>query len=169
MNTQMTLKFPFAIILFCAVCLLPAARALAQEPVPPTPPPSVQMREDFSDNELQSFVKANEKVMAIQMEGEQKMIHAIEGEGLTVNRFHEILEHQRDPQKGTDSTSAEELNSFNNAAQVILQENARLEKEMTATIEDEGINIETYQQIMLAYQQNPAVQERVNKMVKPEN
>ena len=99
---------------------------------------------------------------------EEKMIKAIEDEGLTLDRFNVILEQQRDPQRGTE-TSADELESFNNAAQAILQENARVEKEMTTTIEAEGIDIETYKQIMLAYQQNPAIQGRVNKIVKPEN
>lgn len=126
------------------------------------------MREDFSDNELKSFVKANEKVTVIQMEAEQKMIKAIEGEGLTVERFNQILEQQRDPSRASE-TSVEELQSFNNAAQVILEENTRIEKEMTSSIEEEGIDIETYKQIMVAYQQNPDVQSRVNKFVENDN
>lgn len=152
------------LFLFCVIMLLPAAAVWAQEPAAA---PSVQIREDFSDDELQSFVDANEKVSAIQMEGEQQMIKAIEEEGLSVERFHEILEQQRDPQKATE-TSPEELKSFNSAAQVILQENKKLEQKMTSSIEEAGINIETYQQIMLAYQQSPAIQERVTKMVNNE-
>lgn len=140
--------------------------ASAQDTVPQ---PSNELRADFSDDELKSFVKANEKVMAIQMEGEQKMIKAIEDEGLTLDRFNQILEEQRDPQRGESATSPDELKSFNSAAQVILEENARVEKEMSITIEEEGIDIETYKQIMLAYQQNPTIQNRVNKMVNGEN
>lgn len=151
------------LFLLCVLMLLPAAAVLAQEPAAP----SVQIREDFSDDELQSFVNANEKVSAIQMEGEQKMIKAIEDEGLSVERFHEILEQQRDPQTSTE-TSPAELKSFNSAAQVILQENKKLEEKMTSSIEEAGINIETYQQIMLAYQQSPAIQDRVNRMVNNE-
>lgn len=131
--------------------------------------PSIQMRENFTDDELKSFVKANEKVVAIQMEGEEKMVKAIEGEGLTVNRFHEILEEQRDPQRVTDSSATvEELRSFNDAAALILEENKRLEQRMASSIEEEGIDIDTYKQIMLAYQQNADVQNRVNKMLNGE-
>lgn len=144
------------------IYLLPVVPTSAQDTVPQ---PSTAIREDFSDDELKSFVKANERVMSIQMEAEQNMIKAIEAEGLTVDRFHQILEEQRDPQRGTE-TSADELKSFNNAAKVILEENAKVEKEMTTSIEEEGIDIETYKQIMLAYQQNPAIQSRVNGMVK---
>ena len=156
-----------ALAILSFACLLPVVHVWAQEPAAP---PSVQMREEFSDDELKSFVKANEKVMEIQMDGEQKMIKAIEDEGLTVNRFHEILEQQRDPQRGAETqTSPEELKSFNSAAQVILEENAKLEERMSTSIQAEGIDIETYQQIMLAYQQNPSIQNRVNKMVNGEN
>ncbi|HEU5148047.1 MAG TPA: DUF4168 domain-containing protein, partial [Chryseosolibacter sp.] len=113
------------------IYILPIAQASAQDT---TSQPSTAIREDFSDDELKSFVKANEKVMAIQMEAEQNMVKAIEEEGLTVDRFHQILEEQRDPQRGTE-TSAEELKSFNNAAKVILEENAKVEEHMTTSIE----------------------------------
>ena len=164
-NRKLAIRAWCVWVLVGFVSVLPASTAWAQETVPQ---PSTEMREDFSDNELQSFVKANEKVVSIQMEAEQNMIKAIKEEGLTLERFNEILEEQRDPQRGTE-TPAEDLESFNNAAQVILQENARVEKEMTSTIEGEGIDIETYKQIMLAYQQNPTIQGRVNKIVNPEN
>lgn len=167
-----------ALLVFGCICFLPAAAVWAQEqesiPEPeteqqtaPTPQPSIEMREDFSDNELKSFVKANERVTVIQLEAEQTMIQAIEEEGLSVERFNEILEQQRDPTRGGE-TSAEELQSFNKAAQMILDENVRIEQQMTSSIEEEGIDIETYKQIMLAYQQSPQVQDRVNKMVNGE-
>lgn len=159
MQNKHIIVFP-ALMLIWLTCLLPASSALAQEPAAP----AIQLRENFSDDELRSFVKANEKVMAIQLDGEQKMIRAIEDEGLTVDRFHEILEQQRDPQRGTETSEAE-LKSFNSAAQVILEENEKLEKQMTTSIVEAGIDIDTYKQIMLAYHQNPEIQNRVNKLV----
>ena len=152
------------ILLVAFACLIPDG-IWAQDTVPV---PSTNIREDFSDDELQSFVKANEKVMTIQTEAEQKMIKAIEDEGLTLDRFNAILEEQRDPQRGIE-TSPDELKSFNNAAQVILDENAKVEQRMVSTIEEEGIDIETYKQIMLAYQQSAAIQTKVNKMVNGQN
>lgn len=168
MNTRRIGNRVPALLLFAFFCFLPLAAVWAQEPQEPVQQPSVEMREDFSDDELKSFVKANEKVMVIQMEAEQTMIKAIEDEGLSVERFNEILEQQRDPSRASE-TSSEELESFNNAAQVILEENARIEKKMTSSIEDEGIDIETYKQIMVAYQQSPDVQTRVNNLVNTDN
>jgi lipopolysaccharide export system protein LptA len=156
------IRYCLALLLFGFMCFLPAAAVWAQEA---TPEPSVAIREDFSDDELKSFVKANEKVMAIQTEAEEKLIKAIEDEGLTVERFNEILEQQRDPSR-TSETSADELASFNNAAQMILEENEKIEKQMTTSVEEEGIDIATYKQIMVAYQQRPDLQTRVHEILK---
>src|SRR5690606_15510336 len=83
--------------------------------------PSTAFRSDYSYTELQSSHDANEKVLNLQIEGEKNMMNAIEAEGLTLERFNEILEEQRDPLRGTE-THAAELASFNTAAQAILEE-----------------------------------------------
>lgn len=98
------------------------------------------------------------------METEQKMVKAIENEGLSVDRFHQILEQQRNPGSATE-TSQEELKSFNNAAQAIIRENKKVEQKMAASIEEEGIDVETYNQIMVAYQQNTGIQRRVDQLI----
>jgi hypothetical protein len=104
----------------------------------------------------------------MQKESEQKMIKVIEDKGLTIDRFNELLESQRDPQKKTEATP-QELNSFSNAAEEIMAENRKLEQEMTTSIEQEGIDIDTYKAIMIAYQQSPAVQGKINKIVGENN
>lgn len=190
-NIEMIIPSILAIWMIGFICLLPIEKVRAQQPVPeepqPTQPipeepsqpapeaepsqpvpeeiqPSIKFREDFSDDELASFVKANEKVTTIQQESEQKMIKIIEDEGLSVGRFNEILESQRNPEKKTEA-SPEDLTSFNNAAQVIIQENQKIEQQMTTSIEEEGIDIDTYQEILIAYQQSPKVQDKVNKLL----
>ena len=55
---------PFMILLLGMMCAFPLADAWAQQP---GPQPGIQMRKDFSDDELKSFVKTNEKVTVIQM------------------------------------------------------------------------------------------------------
>ncbi len=156
-------KVPIRLLVLFA--LLPEGSIMAQDP---TVQPSVEIRDDFSDNELKSFVKASKKITTIQMETEQKMVKAIESAGLTVDRFHQILEEQRNPHGGT-RTSAEELKSFNSAAQTIIHQNKEIEERMATSIEEEGIDIQTYNQIIVAYQQNPAIQTRVDKFVEAED
>lgn len=141
--------------------LFGAFQVMAQEPVPQE---QQQARVDFSENELKSFVKANERIMEIQQESQQKMLKVIEEEGLTLERFNEILESQQDPQKQTNA-SEQEMQSFNNAAEFIIVEGQKVEQQLITTIEEEGLDVGTYQEILLAYQQNAGIQERVNKMI----
>jgi hypothetical protein len=165
MKTQKFSNPPlYTLLLMCILWTVPAASVFAQEPAEPAAP---QIRNDFSDDELKIFVKASKKITSIQMETEQKMVKAIENEGLTVDRFHQILEQRRNATSGTE-TSTEELKSFNNAAQAIIQENVKVEQRMTASIEEEGMDIETYNQIMVAYQQNQGIQKKVDTLLEEE-
>lgn len=158
----------FAILLVGFIFMMPIEKGIAQEQTPQQPQPSTDIREDFSDQELKAFLNAHKKVSEIQIENEAKIIKVIDDEGLSIDRFNEILQAQQDPQKKTE-TSPEDLSSFNNAAQIIIEENQKAEKRMTSSIEEEGIDIDTYQQIMLAYQQSPAVQSKVNELMNKED
>jgi hypothetical protein len=167
MKTQQLNPAFYTFLLIVAFFAAPPVSVFGQEPAEPAAPQTPQVRDDFSDDELKSFVKASKKITSIQMETEQKMIKAIENEGLTVDRFHQILEQQRNATSATE-TSARELTSFNNAAQAIIEENRKVEQQMATSIEEEGIDIETYNQIMVAYQQNPGIQKKVDAILEGE-
>lgn len=143
----------FMSLIFIAVC---SSVSLAQE--------TTQVREDFSKDELKSFVDAYEEVQGIQQESEQQVINAIENGNLSKERFNEILAQQQDPGKKSDAT-AEEMTAFNSAAQAIIKERQKVEKQMVDAIEEEGIDINTYQEIMIAYQQSPKVQKKINQIL----
>lgn len=127
-------------------------------------PQQQEVKEDFSKKELASFIEANKKVTKIQTKSQQKMIKAIKEEGLSVERFNKIITAQQDPKKEVD-TSADEMSSVNNVAQVIIKERKVVEGEMVKSIEEEGLDMETYQQIMYAYQQSQKVQQEVNALM----
>ncbi|GAA0190015.1 hypothetical protein GCM10009122_51100 [Fulvivirga kasyanovii] len=130
--------------------------SLAQSPT--------QVRDDFSKDELESFVDAYEEVQVIQEESDKQVMTAIESGDLTMERFNEILAQQQDPGKVSDA-SAEEMAAFNSAAQTIIKERQKVEMQMVDAIEEEGIDINTYQEIMIAYQQSPKVQKKINKIL----
>lgn len=151
------------------LCLLPGfycATAQQQSYTPEETPQTV--REDFSQNELESFVKVNEKILRIQEESEQKMLQAIETEGMSLERFTEILESQRNPERETNASEAE-LASFNKAAQFIINESQKTQMQLVATLEEEGIDVNTYHDILYAYQQSPNVQDRIHRIEQERN
>lgn len=157
---QGMLAFSFFLVLYQARAQ--QQQSYQQQEIPET------IREDFSQKELQSFVKANEKIMLIQQESEQKMLKAIEDEGMTVDRFTEILESQKNPEKESNA-SEQELQSFNKVAQFIINESQKTQMQLMTTLEQEGMDVNTYQDILYAYQQSPNVQDKIHKIEQEKN
>lgn len=111
-------------------------------------------------------MNANKKVATIQEETEAMIIDQIEEKGLTVNRFNEILAGQQDPaMKDSVQATTEELAAFNEIATSIVSENEKVRDRIETSIEEEGINLDTYEGIMVAYQVSPKVQERIHRLL----
>ena len=188
MKTERTAQNRTLTLMAALVLCILSSTAFAQEPQQPSPPqppagfpeeqqPPAQpqapvqsqhpeVREDYSDAELESFVNANKKVASIQEETEGMIIDQIEEKGMTVDRFNEILAGQQDPaSKDSVQATAEELAAFNEIATSIVSENEKVREKIETSIEEEGINIPTYEAIMVAYQFSPKVQERIHKLL----
>lgn len=155
-------KFIYTICLL----LMMAGVAVAQQTQPqPQNEPQQQVQQNFSDEELEKFADVYVQVVEIQQENEAEMIKAIEDENLDVNRFQEILQAQQQQQGATEiNATAEEMASFNNAAQKIMTVQKEVEAEMKQVIEKD-LGLDTYQQIVVAYQQSPEVQQKVNQLL----
>lgn len=162
-----SIKKTAGLLVFCLV-LLSTTVIAQQEPQMQPEETTDSIREDFTEKELESFVKANEKIIQIQQESEQKIVKAIEDEGLSVERFTEILEAQQNPGKDVNA-SAEELQSFNKAAQVIITEGQKAQMQLLETLQQEGIDVDTYHDILYAYQQSPNVQDKIHKIEQERN
>ena len=145
--------------------LLMAGAAMAQVAQPQPQEQQQPVRADFSNEELEKFVDVYVQVIEIQQENETVMLKAIEEENLEVNRFQEILNAQQQQQSAADiNATAEEMAAFNNAAQKIIAVQQEANTEMQQLIEQD-LGLETYEQIVLAYQQSPEVQQRVNELL----
>jgi hypothetical protein len=133
--------------------------ALAQETVQQAP-----LKEDFKKEELQSFIKANQKVVALQKASEEKMVKVIQEEGLTIERFNQLATSQQNPDKKV-KVEAKEMETFNIAAQKISGIGKEADTQMQQSIKQEGIDVETYQQIILAYQKSPKVKQELEALL----
>jgi hypothetical protein len=126
--------------------------------------PQLEVREDFSDQELEQFIEANKNAIVVQQGAEQKMIQAIQDEGLDINTFNEILTSKQNPNYESQA-SPEDHNKFDHAVEEVVKIQEEMMTEMESAIEEAGITIETYEEILIAYQQNPKVQEKVNELL----
>ena len=163
-------RFVKAILFSFTFMFFGAFTAFAQVPVPNEPGLGVQEGEarNFSDEELEQFVTVYQKASEIQQKNEAEMIQAIEDENLEMERFNEILMSRQNQQAPEEiNATAEELNSFNKAAEKIMQVQQEAQTEITQLIEEE-LGAQTYQEIVSAYQQDPEVQEKVNQMLQEE-
>lgn len=165
-------KFRILTSVLAGICLMVFGTAYGQEQDPGTQAPhqaapQQEVKEDFSDDEIKTFIKANERIVQVQQEGEQKMMEAIEGEDIDVDRFNQILMSRQNPDQETDA-SPEELTAFSKAAEKVMEVQKELEEKAVKAVEEEGMAIEDYQQIMMAYQQSPKVQQQVEKIMSEE-
>ncbi|MFC6102353.1 DUF4168 domain-containing protein [Olivibacter domesticus] len=136
------------------------SKALAQE----NTGQQVPLKEDFKKEELQSFIKANQKVVELQKVSEEKMVKVIQEEGLTVERFNQLAASQQNPDKKVQA-EPKEMETFNAAAQKITGIGKEADTQMQQSIKQEGIDVETYQQIILAYQKSPKVKQQLEALL----
>ena len=126
--------------------------------------PQQQMKTDFSDQELKAFITSADKVGEIQKKGEEKMIRVIEENELDVNTFNTILQAKQ--QNAEENIAPEQMEVFEKVMPEVLQEQQKVNTKIEKSLAEEGLNLETYQGIMMAYQQVPEVQERVHELMK---
>ncbi|MBD0258070.1 MAG: DUF4168 domain-containing protein [Cytophagales bacterium] len=153
-----------ASVVLC-ICFGSAARA-QQSPAQGNKEAQPQLKtEDISDNDLRQFVQASARAAAVQEESQKAMVAVVEEEKLSVEKFTEMAKAHQQQKLDAVSATAEEKAAFSKAAERIMAMQPEIEQNMQQAIQKEGITLDKFEQIMLAYQQNPAIQARVQKML----
>lgn len=119
--------------------------------------------DDFSDAEIKGFVNAFTQVNVIQQQMQMEMIEEIESRDMEIQRFNLLYTQlQQMPIEEIDGTEKEKeaLAEITEELDVIQQ---RYEKVFITTIEEEGISMEKYEEIMMEVQQNPELQQRIQQ------
>jgi hypothetical protein len=151
---------------FCVLIistLFISSEGLAQQ-LPPQQSPQAQ---NYSDEQLESFVEAAMEVMPIQEESQLKMIEEIEQKDLTVERFNMILETRLSGQD--PDIPEEEMEAFESALESIQQIQLEYQEKIINAIEDAGMTPAMYEEIIANYQQDPELQMRVDGIMEEMN
>jgi membrane-associated HD superfamily phosphohydrolase len=152
-------------ILFAILFTSISTFSFAQHQADPLDEPA---REEFSEEEIDSFVSATKEVIKLQSEIEQEMIQAIEDSNLTVERFNEIMMAQQNQQNPEGAATEEELEAFSEAAQKIIEIQSEMQEEIFNVLNEEGLDVNTYQEIIMAYQQDPELQRKIDSKLEEE-
>ncbi len=119
---------------------------------------------DFTDEQVVSFNNVRESITALQFQAEKDMEQALKSEGMTMQQITELTTRQRESvQNGTRLTEqeAQQLAKANEQMQRIQLET---QPKIMQAIEDEGLAMEEYQNMLKAYQTNEAFKNKVKSM-----
>lgn len=139
----------------------------AQQQPPQQQPPVQQQAPDIdvSDKELEKFVNAVEEVQKLQKSSQEKMVNAIEDEGLDANRFVQINNLQMNQQvDSSDKVSEKEMKSYNKAKKKVDKMQKEMQDKQVKAIESQGIDVERYVEIARAAQADPELRQKIQKM-----
>ncbi|MFD2514967.1 DUF4168 domain-containing protein [Pontibacter locisalis] len=119
----------------------------------------------FSDAELEKFIEVNGKVVEIEKEGRQAMVTAIKDADLTVDRFNELAKaHRQDKLKEVAKDEAE-VDAFVAAAKSLAEVQPETKKKVEEAIQEAELTVEKYDEIMTAFQKDPAVETRIKVLL----
>lgn len=145
--------YPIVVFFFLGVTGI-----FAQQPQQPNQPAEV------SDAELKQFASAYDRVQSIDQQLQHKMVSAIQKEGLEIQKFNEILNAQQDPNQEADATE-EELEKFAVVHKAIEQIQSQGQQDIQKVIIDNNLTLNRYQEIMMAVQSDPALQQKLQELI----
>lgn len=144
---------------------LVSTSATAQQ-VPMRPQQQQQAQTEVSDAQLEKFVAASQDLSAIQQSMQQEMMATVQEEGLDMKKFQEMAAQKQNPNKETTvEITAEDEQAYQNAMKEVQSMQMEMQQEMQATVTENGLNVQEFQQIQQAYRQDPDLQAKVQQML----
>jgi hypothetical protein len=126
--------------------------------------PSMAQRQKYNDEELKKFAKVLVDVITIQQQSQMQMIAVIEENEMSIQRFNQMMmESQEKPIEQVEGTQ-EEKEAFANISVEIMGIQEQMEDQLIKSIEDEGLSIERYEEILTDYQADPELQQRIRQL-----
>lgn len=145
-----------------AILALFATTVQAQFQQPPQEAPSIEV----SDEELVTFIDASMKAHNVQMKSEEEMIGILDDEGLSVEAFNEIMQSVQMGEVLEDlDITLDEMEQFENASEKIEKVQEKMNIELVKAIENEGLDMMRFQEINMAIQQDPELQQRAQELL----
>ncbi|MEE4196040.1 MAG: DUF4168 domain-containing protein [Bacteroidales bacterium] len=129
--------------------------------------PQVPQDTDVSDQDLETFAVAFQQVQSLNQTAQQDMVKAVQDEGLSVQRYNEMLQGEKDPAKNANATN-QEKEQFEKINQQIAVIQQKAQQTMQQKIQDEGLTVKRYQEIAFAIQNSPELQEKIQQLMQPE-
>lgn len=119
---------------------------------------------EISDSDMELFASAFQEVQSVNQEIQNEMVGAIKEEGLDVQKFNEI--QQASQAEGEESNiSEEDMAKYQKSIQAIQAVQQEAQQKMKKVVEESGLGMEKYQNIMRKVQEDPAIQAKLQEML----
>ncbi|HYX06127.1 MAG TPA: DUF4168 domain-containing protein [Bacteroidales bacterium] len=121
----------------------------------------------FTKQELTDFIHAVKKVIPIQKEGQEKMAIKIRKNDFTVKEYNDIL--SKIQKKKDVDLPRKRMQAFNVLAAEVKKIQEEYHLKIAHELNNEGLTMDKYDEILVAYQKDPEVKSRINKLMQENN
>lgn len=155
MNISRKLLLSITLFLFTAAGLTAQGQQMPQNQNLPS-------SADVTDQEITNLVSAISAIEPIQQEVQQKIQAEVEKNGITMERFQQMMMAMQNPQlaQQVDITDEEQA-TIQELQPTLMQIQGEAQQEISAKIEENGLTTNRYRQIIMGAQQDPELMQRV--------
>jgi 3-hydroxyisobutyrate dehydrogenase-like beta-hydroxyacid dehydrogenase len=138
--------------------------ALAQQKAPAT---QTAPAASLSQGDKQKFAGAVKQILALNKASEAEAMTAIRKEGLTEQRFSEILATRNNPQqKPQKPIEAKENQSYDRAVTQLVKIQKENETKAEQAVKSQGLDVKRFNQIFEQVRSNPQLRQEIQTMIR---
>ncbi len=116
------------------------------------PMPQTAPADSVTDVELEQFVIIAQELQGIRMELDSVVIAKLDEEGMTTERFQEIMQSQQNPQKSEITLTTEEEKTVVNMQTFLQQVSMKAQQQQMESIQNSDMSAQRFQSIAQAIQ-----------------
>jgi len=116
------------------------------------PMPQTAPADSVTDVELEQFVLIAQELQGIRMELDSVVIAKLDEEGMTTERFQEIMQSQQNPQKSEITLTTEEEKTVANMQTFLQQVSMKAQQQQMESIQNSDMSAQRFQSIAQAIQ-----------------
>jgi hypothetical protein len=156
-------RIKFLPVMLLALAILFAIPSQVRAEDPPEEEPK-EFR--FEDEALLNFFDINQSISVLQRETQERIGLAVEGFGLTMDRFNQIANASRIGALQGGAFSDEEIAAFNEAAPQVTAIQREMQQDMQTIIIEHGLSPQEYQEILTDYRADADLQNHVRELLR---
>lgn len=134
----------------------------AQVQQQPQEMPDFPTSDEVSDEEISILAVTLQELGPIEEKAQERMAEAVEAEDISIERFQQMMMAMQNPQMADEiDVSDEEMGKIQSLQPKLMEIQSDLEQESIAKIEDSGLTVDRYREIIMGAQQDVELMQRL--------